>query len=222
MVTAVILNWNTNAIATKSAYRLVKDVDVVIIVDNGSQEEIRVPRALNITNPENVGNCIARNQGLDLATGHVLMLDGDVLYVPKSVELLKQGLDKWPEAGCVGFDGSIRTKGPGDYRADVDQDVEDLIVAKPEEQRIAWTQYGLFRDKVADIIRFDETGYFGGPGYGFEDNDYYEQMRHAGWHSYSITGIKYHHRDGSSKPQLANAYYRERYDQFRSKWKGVE
>ena len=65
MLTAIILNWNTREIAEKSAKRLLKEVDKVILVDNGSEERPnRINGVIHIDNDQNEGNSIARNQGL--------------------------------------------------------------------------------------------------------------------------------------------------------------
>jgi GT2 family glycosyltransferase len=227
-VTCIILSWNTPDITKESAIRLLEDVERVIIVDNGSDNPPTGVRGVKyILNKENVGNSIARNQGIKEATGDILMLDGDILYVPNSVSFLKKVLDKHQEAGCVGFDGLLcsmnRRGGETNYAESISEpDIDKKICSIPEDQPIAWTQYGLFREEVFKKCQFDESGLFGKPGYGFEDNDLYEQMKRFNWHSYSVSGIKYYHDQSSSKRFLAAkgqpTYFNERYLQFKSKW----
>lgn len=227
-VTAIILSWNTPEITMQSSERLLKEVDRVIIVDNGSENPpVGVNGVKYILNDTNLGNSVARNQGIDLSIGDVLMLDGDILYVPNSITFLKEVLAKHPEAGCVGYDGlecSENRKGRESEYADSASkpDIDKLICSMPEDQPIAWTQYGLFRKEVLDTCRFDESEYFGKAGYGFEDNDLYEQMKVAGYHSYSIKGIRYFHDQSSSKRFLAKyrqpTFYQERLAQFSRKW----
>lgn len=226
--TAVILSWNTPEITRESAIRLLKEVDRVIIVDNGSEEPpVGIKGVRYICNNYNKGNSIARNQGIEESIGDVLMLDGDILYVPNSITFLKEVLNNHKEAGCVGYDGlecSENRKGNETEYADKVSlpDVDKLICSMPEDQPIAWTQYGLFREEVLKNCKFDESDYFGKGGYGFEDNDLYEQMRIFNWHSYSIKGIRYYHDQSSSKRFLAKynqpTYWVQRYEQFRRKW----
>jgi GT2 family glycosyltransferase len=159
-----------------------------------------------------------------------MMLDGDILYVPSSVNLLAEVLEKHKEAGCVGFDGrecSTTNRGDASNVAETVRsiDIDALICSIPEDQPIAWTQYGLFREDVIKNCSFDESGYFGKPGYGFEDNDYYRQMKELGYSSYSITGIRYYHDQSSSKRFLAKynlpTNWQERYQQFEKKWQEI-
>jgi len=232
MITAVILNWNTGDIAIESAKRLVKDVGRVILVDNGSEKTIPHLDDIRVIRLEkNLGNSISRNIGISESRGDVLLLDGDILYVPNSVKLLAEVLKNHEEAGCVGFDGLIcSTKNRGDATEVADMvenlQVDSLICSIPEDQPIAWTQYGLFAEDVIKRCEFDESGYFGMPGYGFEDNDYYSQMKEIGYHSYCVSGIKYYHDQSSSKRFLAKynqpTYFNERMKQFTAKWSGRE
>lgn len=231
MVTAIILSWNTPDITRESAIRLLKEGYKVIIVDNGSENPpIGIRGVKYILNKENLGNSVARNQAISKSKGDILLLDGDILYVPNSLQFLQQVLESHPEAGCVGYDGcecSENRKGRETEYADKvsEPDIDKKICSIPEDQPIAWTQYGLFREDVFKKCKFEESGYFGKAGYGFEDNDMYEQMKEIGYHSYSVKGIRYYHDQSSSKRFLKQynqpTYWDERNKQFREKWEKI-
>lgn len=103
-VSIIIINWNLESYveqAIRSALSQVIPNKEIIIVDNGSDDaslakiealkvEASCPYKI-IKNPENLGLGIARNQGIDLASGtYIAFLDGDDWFTEDG---LAQALD---------------------------------------------------------------------------------------------------------------------------------
>jgi hypothetical protein len=87
----------------------------------------------------------------------------------------------------------------------------------------------MFRREVfAEGVRFDEDGPFGGPGWGFEDNDLAFQMEVRGYRNQRFFGMTYLHRDAQSSIRImrrlgidARAAYRCRKQHVVDKWSSV-
>jgi GT2 family glycosyltransferase len=221
---AVILNWEEIDVVRESVERLVAEPDTeVIVVDNGSKDGSR--SALTLTGvrclllEENFGQSTARNMGIACTRSpYVFLLDGDILYVPGSLETFRSVLVRHKELGCVGVHGA---EANCDSRQEASQSFEEWTDLRTDFP-MAWTQYGLFRRSVFSQCGFDETGYFGLPGHGHEDDDLYRQMRKAGYQSGYVGGLRYYHEKSTGIANL-NKYHlppnqREREAQFREKW----
>jgi len=94
---------------------------------------------------------------------------------------------------------------------------------------VAWTQYGIFRREVFEAgVRFDENGPFGGPGWGFEDNDLAFQMLAKRYMIQGFLGMVYLHRTKGSSVKImratgieADAIFERRRQFIMDKWSDV-
>lgn len=225
--TAIVLNWNTLNVAKDSIRRLKREVPV-IVVDNGSTDGSREyfkthhPEVTYILLDKNCGNSVARNKGIDLVkTKYYFLIDGDILYVPNSIKILEEVLDKHIEAGICGvYNGqSVLTFGfngtPNRDEAEIKAQATPPYKGFP----MAWTQYGLFR---LTKQRFAEKPPFDGPGMGYEDSYFYHEMKANGLESYFIERPLYYHDAHSGARELKEAKLptreKERREAFEAKW----
>ncbi|MDQ3745602.1 MAG: glycosyltransferase [Acidobacteriota bacterium] len=245
-----LLTWNTRAISLESLAAHAREAAMlkrlghepfVIVCDNGSTDGTR--EALEafggelgcehhfIFNPENRGSSVARNQIVDrfLEAGgdYLLFTDGDVeLVAASSLALLRYMENGGRVLGCVGAFTD-------DYTNERQWATPYLFSVQPAlVETIDWfvsTCYGMFRREVFEAgVRFDVSGPFGGPGWGFEDNDLAFQMHARGFRADWFHGMKFLHRDvRSSIPLLrregldpADAFLRRR-QYLVEKWSGV-
>lgn len=220
----VILNWEELGVVRESLKALKDEPDTeIVVVDNGSLDLSRPFLAgagvRSVLLEANRGISYARNVGIAATRApFVMLLDGDIRYVPGSLATFKRVLDANPNFGCVGVYG--REANTQDRsQAHVRFDTYDHLAT---DFPIAWTQYGLFRREVLITCPFDETDYFSLPGHGFEDDDLYHQMRAQGWTSAYMTGLKYYHEQSTGIKKLKEyclpTYHDEREAQFRAKW----
>jgi hypothetical protein len=247
-IVLALLTWNTRSVSLESARALVAEARMLkrlgyepslCLTDNGSTDgtsqalrtlETELPCTL-ILNGQNLGNSIARNQIIDHAlesgADYLLFMDGDIEVVPFSTfAMLRYMENNGGRLGCIGADSWGQTPhrhlaSPFLYSVS-DCRVESVTL-------VAWTQYGLFRREVFEAgVRFDENGPFGGPGWGFEDNDLAFQMDVKGFVNHRMFGMTYLHRNmGSSIRELRSqgadvqAMYSSRRDYVIKKWLDV-
>jgi GT2 family glycosyltransferase len=193
---ACILNLENGHIVKESIERLLAEDTEVIVVDNNSQDGTREilksfeNRIIYKILPEIRGQSENRNWMIRQSHGkYILLLDGDILYEPKTFDYLIQRLEMAPpEVKCIGFDPW--------YYTNVREEVQKELPSLNEElsthgQPIALTQYGVFKRELFDKydIWFDENY---GVGYGCEDNDFAFQMLKYGFVCRSIP-FKYYH-----------------------------
>lgn len=231
MIALVVLNWNESDVVLASLKRARNDGVRTVVVDQASTDcgdAFTRPGVCDcyLRNNENTGASRGRNAGITAAfqawpgTSAILMLDGDILYIPGSADGLFRVLQDNPDAGVAG----IHTRGAEDGVLAVDEaDVTwPITYTMSAASPIAWTQYGLFRSKVATQCSFEETGYLGMPGWGHEDDDYWFQMVALGFKSYYVDGPVYYHERHSSWRALQDAgiplYIAERCEQLKEKW----
>jgi cellulose synthase/poly-beta-1,6-N-acetylglucosamine synthase-like glycosyltransferase len=218
------LCWNTAAISADGVSGLVHEAQrltrlgnkaSVIVLDNGSDDDTmpRIKSRLQSDfggqpsfvhlhrNSTNKGISVARNSMIQfavdsvmgLAADYVLMLDGDIQIVPLSTYTMTRYLECHTDVGCIGANSTNWTTEPKHA-------ARHLTEIKPSRVhrnvRCAWTQYGMFRGSMfsLDGLMFDESGPFGQPGWGFEDDDLYYQMQQAGWINAYFNGMRYLHR----------------------------
>ena len=211
----------------------------IIIVDNGSNdrtEEIielqsRVhPHMKVIANKENYGISKGKNQGIDAAIGKfILLLDGDILPVENSIKCLYCWLmdEDNQDKDAIGFypnRWSIQRN--TETQKHHETWCERLFEPKPIERACIF--FGMFRRLVFDelALRMDDAGALGKEGYGWEDHDFYEQMKAVGvkqWaaHINHVIG-KYYHNINSSIRNMGYKKYTEtekaRESYFKNKW----
>jgi len=229
----LILCWNEGEVVRDSVRILLKEGHRVIVVDNGSTDGSKeILRSINNPNfvlvdlPENTGQSVGRNKGIELLKSkYTFMLDGDILYVKGTINEYAKILDMYPDAGCVGqhkmedvfkfTHNGVPDPSMADFRMSTDY---EIIEGFP----MAWTQYGLFRTKLLKKYKFVTEGNFGEPGYGFEDDFLYHEMKRDGWSSLELNKPAYFHFAHASKRLLSKEDYdnslKERGEIFHKHW----
>lgn len=211
MTTAIVLNWNELHVVKHTIERLAKEPDVeIIVVDNGSQDgsqdylhylakrsvgEVGDVRAAILTS--NCGSSVGRNVGISMAKGEdIFLIDGDILYVPGTIEVYKRILHDQPTYGCVGYNDHHRvqmTGMNGTYNAEEADQVMRTDMTLSEWFPMAWTQYGLFRGDMLRKLQFHAKGCFGEWGHGYEDDWLFHDMQEAGYRSVAVNAPLYYH-----------------------------
>lgn len=221
----VILTWNNIKTLLETLSILKDDGDYeIIVVDNGSTDGCQ--NYATIKNPENKGVSIGKNQGIKLATGeYVAVLDGDIVPVRNSLNLLVKWLEDNPGKQAIGFKPNKFTDQKNtEYQKHHEIFCRQICNVSEHPQSILY--YGVFRREVFDKILFDESGPFGVPGYGWEETDFYYQMKALGIVQYAADinhpAGRYYHAINSSIKLLGHDEYRrtseERHKYFRQKW----
>ncbi len=219
-----ILTWNNFNTLHDTLHNLksdLKDMDYeVIIIDNGSND--LCAKAATIANPNNLGISKAKNQGIEASKGEfILLLDGDVVYMPNSIQCLTKWLEDNPKEYAIGFYPNKFTnqKGLEEKRCD--------CLFEPKPYTATCLYYGMYRKTMFDLgIRCPVDGPFNKPGYGWEDRDFFYQMKQKGitqWVAGINTAIgKYYHAINSSIKEMGHEEYirssKERAEYFKAKW----
>lgn len=210
----------------------------VIIIDNGSDDgtkdflcslkwiyngDIRL-----VFNPENMGISRGKNQGIFMSGGeYVLLLDGDVVPVPNSIKKMIEFLDKNQDKHTIGFYPNKFALQPNGYGTEQHESFcHELFDVK--ESNTTCLFYGMYRKTVFHTVRMDESGEYANPGYGWEDHDFFMQMKVAGikqWVAHvNHAGGKYYHAINSSIRPNCLGYQKymdtskARGEQFHKKW----
>lgn len=211
----VVLNWEELNVSRDSVRRLMKEPDVtqIVIVDNGSTDGSKeyyrslVQHGVTFVDlPENMGPSVGRNKGIEQCDeDYIFLLDGDILYVPGTIDAYGQILQHYEDAFCVGqnsFELVMQHGHNGTLNA-VDADLrmsDDYVIS--DWFPMAWTQYGLFRGDILREYKFIEEGAFGEKGWGFEDDDYYHEMKRLGYTSLSVNKPLYYHEAHTGVKEL--------------------
>jgi len=163
----------------------------------GMEGSIRFPHRF-MFNDLNLGNSIARNQMIQYArevdADYVLFMDGDIEIVPfSSFAMLRYLETHGRQVGCIG----ASSMGQSPMRERISTSLYAIDSRTVQSNNVvSWTQYGMFRREVfEDNIQFDESGPFGGPGWGYEDNDLAFQMELKGYRNDHFSGMVYLHRN---------------------------
>lgn len=207
MTTACVLSWNNLNVLKDSIRRLRRDAPV-IVVDNGSTDGTQLyladlgDKITYIQMGENKGSSVARNMALSrVKTKYFFLIDGDILYVPGSIKMLEDEIDKYPECGCLGVNNPRRVAETGmngtlnEMEADTFSEKSDIYKGFP----MAWTQYGIFRNTGQ---KFPEEYPFDRAGTGYEDSWYYHEMKEKGLESYFMISPLYYHDAHAGKREL--------------------
>jgi len=217
-ISALVLSWNELDVVRKSVNRLKKEPIEVWVVDNGStdgtQEWLKKQKGINVIQlPKNMGACVARNRVIERFSGdYLLMLDSDILYIPKSAFGLYEILVKLPKnAYCLGIHNE---------RWDGTQDISEADKEWVGAGRvlnnfaIAWTQYGLFKGDLIRKYKFPEYGIWGKAGYGYEDDYLNALMEKHGYVSYHCTKPLYYHKAHTTKRSGIKTHEAERREEL--------
>lgn len=241
-VSVNILTWNCFKTLIQTMAILKRELSginsEIIVVDNGSTDFTESFMKLEcqlirdditikyIRNEQNLGICKGKNQGIDASNGeYIMLIDGDIVPVPNSVLSLVTHLDNTPECEAIGFlPNKFTLQKNRNGQINHEEFCAKLDPIEPFHGHCIY--YGIYRKGVFSRIRFDEEY---GPGYDFEDLDFYMQMQEAGIKQYAA-GInhqcgKYYHEINSSIRNMGHEAYmnirRERAAIFKRKWEGV-
>lgn len=227
-VDAIILNLNEINVVRESIRRLKKEKDInIIVVDNGSDDEskevLRGTEGITLVDlHENKGPSVGRNAGLDHSSAeYVFLLDGDILYIPGTIQGLLDIMEDEDYTGCIGVHNPRRYDGT--------QQRDEAHIRWPQapgtpykDFDMAWTQYGLFRGDLLRKLRFYDQGVFGEAGIGYEDDWLWHAMKQAGYDSYYVPDVLYYHeRHGGARFLEARGLpvrSDERYEIFKKHW----
>lgn len=223
-ISACILTWNTVKTLDETLHVLRHELDPaqdeIVIVDNGSTDGCE--KMATIANGENLGISVGKNQLIDKSVGdYVMFIDGDVVPVKNSIRKFYEHMVNTPDCNAI---GALPNKGT-DCREHCEAWCEKLEPIQTQEFPCLF--YGMYHRAVFEMVRCDEGGHFGGVGYGYEDHDFYAQMKKHGIIQY-VAGInkqngRYYHELNSSIRQMGRDKYietsKQRHDQYRAKWK---
>jgi glycosyltransferase involved in cell wall biosynthesis len=205
----------------------------IIVVDNfskdGTLEKIlefydRFPYLKLIIKPQhkNTGISRGKNVGIDNSMGeYIMMLDGDIIPVENSVYMLASHMNLNKYIKALGFRPNkwVRERDKAEARCN--------YLYKIEEINAACLYYGMYHRDIFDAgVRLSEEGAYGREGYGWEDHDFYEQLRDIGVRQYachinSEKGRYYHGINSSIRAMGTDKYIQtshERAKQFHKKW----
>jgi hypothetical protein len=247
------LTWNCKDAAVPAAEELGREADrlralgadpAILWVDNGSDdgtaEAVRgvlFPEAERCNGKTrhghfletNMGSSVGRNKIVELAksykSDYLLFIDGDIQVIPYSAYALTVALRSLDnDTAVLGLDSS--NCGPeGDVGISPDMRAVHPWMMKRSDLT-ALTQYGLWDMRVFNDCRFDETGPFGGPGWGLEDDEMWLQFTAKGWKQYTVYPFRYTHRHiHSSVRALGGDFVLKNFEERRryviNKWKGT-
>jgi glycosyltransferase involved in cell wall biosynthesis len=208
-----VLTWNTMDTLHDSIHVLREELTgqnaELIIVDNGSNDGCET--FASIKNPVNLGISVGKNQGIKASKGdYILLLDGDILPVPNSIRLLVKYLDEHPEVDALGFYGNKFSNQKNKHQQKHHEDFCNQLVDVVEHTNHC-VYYGIYRRKIFDAgVMFDEKFE---AGYGYEDLDFYLQMKKAGFKQYvchiNHAGGRYYHAVNSSIRNMGFEKYME-------------
>lgn len=189
-----ILNWNTGSIVRNSVLDLIKECDQLVIMDNGSTRPFITEHYLGeqyerefkyVYTNWNQGFSIGKNMGIDAldTCDYVFLLNGDIKYVPGTIELYLKILNNNPKAFCVGmFDflnfGTVGIQDEELAAQNCGGKQYRIVKGLP----VSWAHYGLYRGDVFFKYEhyFPTQIPFDKPGHGYEDD----------WHFYDITNSR--------------------------------
>lgn len=206
-IDAIILNLNEINVVRDSIRRMKKDGLRIIVVDNGSddggKEELQETDGIELVDlKENTGQSRGRNIGLSYSRSeYVLLLDGDILYIPGSAQGMLEEMKKLRGTGCLGLHNP-RCWGGTQIRSDADIRWPKNPGKPYNDFDMAWTQYGLFDGKMLRDLGFVTSGAFGEPGVGYEDDWLWHEMARIGKKSYYLPDLVYYHEQHGGKRYL--------------------
>jgi glycosyltransferase involved in cell wall biosynthesis len=222
-----ILTWNTWDILHKTLHVLANELQgldyEVIIVDNGSIDGCQ--DVATIKNSENKGISVGKNQGIRASKGDfILLLDGDIMPVPNSIRCLLNYMEEHPEIEALGFHAN-KWINQENKNGQVHHETYCKEIVQVEENTAHCCYYGMYRKSVFDKGAMFDENY--GAGYGFEDLDFFNEMKARGIKQYhchinSPAGRYYHKINSSIRIMGHETYMRtcgERAKYFKEKWK---
>lgn len=238
-ITLGMLCYNTKEHSIESYSALVLEAEAlkylgahvsIVVVDNGRdgtyQSLIDMRSGTILPTLDNLGCSRGRNIILNYAesslSDYVFLLDGDIRPVSGSLRAMLIYMIEHPHLGCLSAHPVRQTTD-----SEIATTFLDRVHTLQNDVTSACTGYAMFNGKMLkDGIRLDESGPFGGPGWGYEDDDLYWQMITAGWEVSFFTDMVYLQRQmRSSWPSLlkdgvsVSKMFELRKEYFLEKWK---
>jgi GT2 family glycosyltransferase len=238
-VSIIIVTWN-NWDFTQTCLKSVLEYSLpgqteVIVIDNGSTDATRVglygfqcqhPNMRVVFNDTNRGFAAANNQGLGLATGDILvLLNNDTIVTPGWLS----GLCRWLDDPKVGLVGPVTNSIGNEARIETDyQDLTGMLrCARGVRSKagqgfdiavLAMYCVAMRREVFEKVGLLDERF---GVGM-FEDDDYSERMRQAGYRVVCAEDMFIHHFGNMSFKKLKDSARQEIFERnqklFEAKW----
>jgi hypothetical protein len=157
---------------------------------------------------------------------YLLMIDGDIVYIPGSAKMLLFDLTLLPSnTYCLGIhhhEETERWDGFSEEESDKEWTGAGFI---KNDIAIAWTQYGIFKGDLIRKYKFPEYGVFYGPGWGFEDDWIHAKLEEDGYISAYCTSPKYYHNNPHSsmnavKEENGTSLHDERKSELKRRFPG--
>jgi glycosyltransferase involved in cell wall biosynthesis len=208
VVKAVITTLDNRPLLQQQVAVLADDgaVDEIVVVDNGSEdgthEWLRRQRGLTLVTRENRGAGPGRNAGIDAAGDfdYVLLLDGGIRPLRRSVERLHEYLERRRDADVVAIDFlSFETQPWRAHRSWPGEIGDDQTY---RNGRLSLTAYCLARARAFDGLRFCEAGPFAEPGWGVDDDEMAYRWSEAGIVVHAVVGVRPYRRASGSFERL--------------------
>lgn len=242
-VSATILNWNEWEISLPSVVRLLADplINDVVVIDSSSVDESDVAfksiadaRFTYKRLDRNYGYSVGKNRGIALCdpkTEYVFLLNGDIQYVPGTIEVYSDILDTYKEAATVGYNDyaiqqtlykrGIHVESISPFMAHQYTDKDGMLV---DGFPAVIPCYGLFRHEALKKHPFTEEGPFGDYGGSFEDDWMWREFIEDGYKCLTYTRPFVYHCRGLSVRFLDEKERREvrneeaRKELFNNRW----
>lgn len=177
MVSVCVLNWNRLGevkMTAEVAKRLKIPYELIVFDQNstdGSVEYLKSIEAENvkiILSPENVGNSLSRNALVQAAKyDYILFVDGDIVPIENSIEEMHKFMVENPEYVILGYDYMRHTT---DLKRVTKWEEGIKKHQVTDDQRIALTQYGMFKKEILQTVPFPTFYPFDREGWGAEDD----------------------------------------------------
>lgn len=165
MVSVVIPNYNRSKLIYRAVESVLKqsynDLEVIVVDDKSTDDsverlkEIEDPRLRVIVQEKNGGACIARNTGIEQATGHyIAFLDSDDVWQSNKIEKQLDYLNKTKLKGCFSAYEYVSQKGNREIRPKENPDLDNLYQNLLIKNAVT-TGTILVEKEVLKEIRFD-------------------------------------------------------------------
>jgi GT2 family glycosyltransferase len=228
---ALILNWNRAELTEQAALSIRDQVDRVMVIDNGSEDEqckrldrFCVAHDLQfVDNVQNLGYAAGNNRGIELALAEgyegIVVMNNDATAEPGAVAALQAELDRDPSIGVVT---------PTVLEMRTGRVVHTTCKLDWETGEAAWLGLGTPLDEIARS-KPQETGYVSGEaflsraevfrqcglfnerlGLYYEDVEWSVRLVRAGWRLVWVPSSSFRHMVKGSKPSTRGEFYRAR------------
>lgn len=247
-ISVIIVNLNTRQLlldCLRSVHETVTDLEFeVFVVDNGSTDGSleavgeNFPRVKVIANGRNLGFAAANNKALAVMEGdYALLLNTDAELTPDAVHALWRFMESEPKAGMacgqlLNSDGSLQNSTanlPTLASLLINESLDRLIrpgrypskrpPSEPVEVESAIGACLMVRRAAMDQVGLLDEDYF----FFFEETDWAERFRRAGWRVFFVPTAKIYHHQGQTVGHGSRSrllYYSSRYTYFRKQRPG--